>query len=76
MDWQRLMKLNNNKSSPIFVFLFAVMAIYYVIAIIFSYKAYQHYKVLFLQQVGIDGYGPGGFDPYYDDEQAYQDRQR
>lgn len=56
MDWQRLMKMNNNNSNAFLVFLFAVMAIYYVIAIIYCYKSYQHLKLLFLQQVGIEGY--------------------
>ena len=47
MDWQRLMKMNNNNASPFLIFLFGVMAIYYLIAILYSYRAYQHYKVLF-----------------------------
>ena len=67
MDWQRLMKMNNNTSSPFLVFLFAIMGIYYVIAVFFSYRAYTHYKVLFFQQVGIEGYNAHGFDPYFDD---------
>jgi hypothetical protein len=56
MDWQRLMKLNDNDANPLLVFLFALMGIYYVIAIIYCYKAYSHLKLLFFQQVGFEGY--------------------
>ena len=73
MDWKRLMQLNDNKSSPLFVLLFIYMGVYYAVSIFYSYRAYSHYKKLFMQQLG-DVYHMQGENA--DSEANYQEQQR
>ena len=52
MDYKKLIALNNNEPNALIIIVIAIMAIYYVIAIIVTYRAYNHYKILFMNQLG------------------------
>jgi hypothetical protein len=62
MDWQRLMKITNNDANPFVIFLFVLMVIYYILAIFYSYRSYNHFKMLFFIQIGSDAYQQHGYD--------------
>lgn len=65
------MKLQEGKTNPLIIFLFSLMVIYYVMAIIYSYKSYHHLKALFMQQYG-DVYQMQGGHHNDEEEARYQ----
>jgi hypothetical protein len=55
MDWQRYEKAAEGKdkeASNFIRFLFLFQIAYYIIAIIYTYRCYVHFKLLFFIQVG------------------------
>jgi hypothetical protein len=64
----------SSPANPFYVFLFSMMIIYYVIAIFYCYRIYNHYKKLFIEQIG-DIYNDGGYGHHDDyEEQRYQEQ--
>lgn len=56
MDWQRYeAAMKDKESSKMVEFLFIVQIVYFILAIIYSYKAYGHFKYLFFVQIGQYG---------------------
>lgn len=78
MDWQRYEDTSAAKKqepSDMIRFLLIVQIVYYVVAIFYTYRAYNHFKLLFLVQVGemrepLDSSGD------HDQEAMYQQQQR
>lgn len=48
LDWNKMTEKNDDKATPIDYFVFSLIVIYNVFAIIFSYRIYGHYKTLFM----------------------------
>ena len=49
LDWNKLKARNDGEYTPIDVFVFVLIIVYNILAIILSYRIYGHYKTLFMQ---------------------------
>jgi hypothetical protein len=56
IDYKRLIVITENSNTdtgtinPIVIFFFALIGIYYILAVFYCYRAYGHFKNLFMQQ--------------------------
>ena len=48
LDWNRALALNNNQATPFIVVSFVMMGVYYTLSAIYGYRAYAHFKALYV----------------------------
>ena len=49
LDWNKLKARNDGQYTPFDVFVFILIIVYNILAIVLTYRIYGHYKTLFMQ---------------------------